>query len=270
MEERKDARKLATPPSTNRQGVTVERKIRPAPIKVKKDERQLKANQEGSSDSSGDEYVANKDIKGKGRAKAKVRLMLRYESSVLTFSMQRRTVTTDSDTASDGETKSKGVSSPTTRKLRRPSTATERAHTVSVSASPEPDRASRRRKSTSTITQPPPKRKRTDTISSQTQSTPGGGEDAARKYCLSKLLEIFRDIFLRYPVLHNDAATNDHEKEEHVVVVADKSLEELTDEEKETLRERAKRFTSELEECMYELYSEPDKFGKHSVAAKYK
>lgn len=185
--------------------------------------------------------------------------------------MQRRTVTTDSDTASDGETKPKGVSSPTTRKLRRPSTATQRTHTVSVSASPEPDRASRRRKSTSTITQPPPKRKRTDTISSQTlSSTPGGGEDAARKYCLSKLLEIFHDIFLRYPVLQNDAATSDPEKEEQVVVVTDKPLEEITEEEKQTLRERAKRFTSELEECMFELYSEPDKSGKHSVAAKYK
>lgn len=89
MEERKDARKLATPPSTSRQGVTVERKMRPAPIKVKKDERQLKANQEASSDSSGDEYVADKDIKGRGRAKAKVRLILRYESSVLTIHAEK-------------------------------------------------------------------------------------------------------------------------------------------------------------------------------------
>ncbi len=268
MEERKDAHKPVTPAPENKQGVTVERKTRPAPIKVKKEERRLKSNQEVSSDSSGDEYVAEKDMKGKGKAKAKVRLILRYESRVLTTFMQRRTVTTDSDTASDGETKSKGVSSPTTRKLRRPSTTTQRTHTVSVSASPEPDRTSRRRKSTSTIAQPPPKRKRTDTISSQTPSSTSGGEDAARKYCLSKLLEIFCDIFLRYPVLPNDAATGDHENA--VVAVADKSLDQLTDEEKEILRERAKKFTSELEECMYELYSEPDKFGKHSVAAKYK
>ena len=44
----------------------------------------------------------------------------------------------------------------------------------------------------------------------------------------------------------------------------------MTDEEKEQLKERASRFATELEECMYELYAEPDKTGKQSVAAKYK
>lgn len=50
----------------------------------------------------------------------------------------------------------------------------------------------------------------------------------------------------------------------------DKKPEELTDEEKTMLEERAKQFATDLEECMYEIYAEPDKTGKHSVAAKYK
>ena len=45
---------------------------------------------------------------------------------------------------------------------------------------------------------------------------------------------------------------------------------EMTDEEKEQLDTRAKRFGVDVEQCMYELYSEPDKQGKQVVAAKYK
>ena len=58
--------------------------------------------------------------------------------------------------------------------------------------------------------------------------------------------------------------TNTIERQPHAASL------EMTEEEKEALRERARRFAAELEECMYELYSEPDKTGKHGVAAKYK
>lgn len=87
--------------------------------------------------------------------------------------------------------------------------------------------------------------------------------DAARKYCLTKLQELFRDIFLRYPVLHDQPATDEG--------VPEKKPEDLSGEEKELLEAKAARFATELEECMYELYAEPDaKTGKHGVAAKYK
>ncbi|KAF7794232.1 hypothetical protein EIP86_005364 [Pleurotus ostreatoroseus] len=256
LEERQDTRRSATP-APRKQSVTVElvrrRKPRPVPIKVKKEEQERDANdQDASSNSSGDEYVGEKSSKSKGKAKAK-----------------RRTVTTDSETDSD-DTKPKQVASPTATKLRRPSTVSQRTRTASVSASPEPERAGRRRKSTSTNTQPPPKRKRTDTISSQTPTSAAGGEDAARKYCLTKLQEIFCDIFLRYPILRKDASGDQGGEERQGDVAAQKSPDELTEEEKETLKDRASKFASDLEECMYELYSEPDKFGKHGVAAKYK
>ena len=49
-----------------------------------------------------------------------------------------------------------------------------------------------------------------------------------------------------------------------------KKPEELTPEEKEELEARANQFGVELENCMYEQYSEPDKAGKQVVAGKYK
>ena len=106
-------------------------------------------------------------------------------------------------------------------------------------------------------TQPEPKRKRSESAAA------GAGPDAARKYCLTKLHELFRDIFLRYPVLGEPA---DGEEP-----VADKKPEELSAEEKEQLGNKANRFATELEECIFELYGEPDaKTGKHGVGAKYK
>ena len=83
-----------------------------------------------------------------------------------------------------------------------------------------------------------------------------------RKFCLNKLQEIFVGIFQRYPLLPSEGDEGE--------AVVEKNPEELTDEEKEQLKERASRFATELEECMYELYAEPDKTGKQSVAAKYK
>lgn len=110
----------------------------------------------------------------------------------------------------------------------------------------------------STASHPPePKRKRSE-------SAAGAGADAARKYCLTKLQELFRDIFLRYPTVH------DVEPSEGETSV-DKKTEDLTAEERAQLEEKAGRYATELEECMFELYAEPDaKTEKHSVATKYK
>lgn len=122
-----------------------------------------------------------------------------------------------------------------------------------VSASPGPSGSLKRRQS-AVSHQPETKRKRSESEASN------AGADPARKYCLTKLHELFRNIFLRYPVF--PAAEG---------VYIEKKPEELTPEEKEVLEDKANRFATDLEESMFELYAEPDaKTGKRSAAAKYK
>ncbi|KAI0629132.1 hypothetical protein C8Q77DRAFT_307544 [Trametes polyzona] len=104
--------------------------------------------------------------------------------------------------------------------------------------------------------QPPAKRPRSESTS---------GEDAVRKYCLGKLQELFCQIFTRYPFLSSDETGEDSGD-----LKPAKKTEELTPEEKEQLETRAKHFGADLEQCIYELYSEPDKQGKHVAAGKYK
>lgn len=123
-----------------------------------------------------------------------------------------------------------------------------------MSASPGPSGPLKRRQSTAS--HPDPKRKRSESEASTASA------DVARKYCLTKLNELFRDIFLRYPVLDGIEAEQ---------APVEKKPEELTPEEKEQIENRASRFAHDVEECMYQIYAEPDvKTGKHGVAAKYK
>ncbi|PIL25119.1 transcription factor [Ganoderma sinense ZZ0214-1] len=117
----------------------------------------------------------------------------------------------------------------------------------------------KRKKSTSSQPAPPPaKRPRSESTT---------GEDAARKYCLTKLQELFRQIFTRYPFL---AQHTEDETAPEPALQPDKKSEELTPEEKEQLEGKANLFGVDLENCMYELYSEPDKSGKQMVGGKYK
>lgn len=158
---------------------------------------------------------------------------------------------------SDPESSSDDSSQPkkSTKSMRRPSAASTSTRTRTVSASPGPSGPLKRRQSTAS-SQPEAKRKRSESTVSN------AGADAARKYCLTKLLELFRDIFLRYPMLGETSDSVD-------LVV--KKPEELSAEEKEQLEVKAGCFATELEESMYELYAEPDsKTGKHGVGTKYK
>ena len=177
----------------------------------------------------------------------------------LTTGPQRRAHVPTSDSESDSEHETKPRVSQ--KFARRQSTTSENTKARSVSGSPGPSSALKRRKSTSAAHTPAAKRKRSE---SAVTSTPGPGEDAARKYCSTKLQETFIEIFLNYPILH------DHYEEDEELVI-DKKREELTDEEKQLLEDRARQYSNELEECIFELYSEPDaKTGKHIVAMKYK
>jgi len=85
-------------------------------------------------------------------------------------------------------------------------------------------------------------------------------EDVARKFCLGKLQQLFCSIFLKYPHTAVTEGGNRLELKE----------EELSDEDKTRLEEEAKAFAAELEQCVFDMYCEPDKYGKPSVGPKYK
>ncbi|KAJ7890537.1 hypothetical protein B0H14DRAFT_3081675 [Mycena olivaceomarginata] len=97
--------------------------------------------------------------------------------------------------------------------------------------------------------------------SSRQETTTGtASEDPARAFCLGKLEGVFRDIFLRYP----------HVRDGEGVLVEKKAGEELSEEEKARVEDAAKQFATELEQCVYDIYSEPDKRGMPSAGGKYK
>jgi hypothetical protein len=119
----------------------------------------------------------------------------------------------------------------------------------------------KRKSSTAESTQTPVKRKKTETAT----------DDPVRKYCLGKLEEVFREVFFRYPHVHRDASL---EVESHHEQAADevifKKLEDMSDEEKEALTNSSKHFAAGLEQCVFDIYSEPDKNNAPHAGGKYK
>lgn len=72
---------------------------------------------------------------------------------------------------------------------------------------------------------------------------------------------MFRPVFLRYPQAEADDGSGNK---------VGLKAEDLTDEDKQRLQDEADAFASELEQCLFELYGEPDKHGKQGVGPKYK
>lgn len=193
--------------------------------------------------SSEDEYVAESaKAKGKdGGAAGKVRDSIKIQcvQSSSSCSLKRRvrrlSFSDESDSSGSGDHK------PSRRATK-------------VSTSPGPSKPNHlKRKNTA---QPPPSSKR------QKSSDPT--EDPARKYCLGKLEEVFRDIFLRYPHVPVDDDVSGGAR------IVEKKPEDLTEDEKAKVEDAARRFATDLEQCVYEAYSEPDKHGRPSAAGKYK
>jgi hypothetical protein len=106
------------------------------------------------------------------------------------------------------------------------------------------------------------KRKRAESSSTTASAT----EDAARKYCLGKFTEMFTGIFMQYPYIQQDAKAEGKGK----VPMVERKTGELSEEEKTQIRERATAFASELEQAVFETYSEADKNGKAGAGVKYK
>ncbi|KAI0343074.1 hypothetical protein BDW22DRAFT_1229084 [Trametopsis cervina] len=193
--------------------------------------------EESSDDGSEDEYVVEES-----KRKAK-----------------RRAYAPSSDSASEADTGTRVRVITKGRQVRRPSAISISTKQRSVSGSPGPSSpALKRRKSTASHEQSA-KRKRSESL-----ATPGAGADAARKYCSTKLQEIFVDIFLKYPILH-EANEDDDE------IVIDKKKDDLTTDEAQMLEEKARRFATELEEYVFQTHAEPDpKTGHPMVGMKYK
>ncbi|TFK29665.1 hypothetical protein FA15DRAFT_663824 [Coprinopsis marcescibilis] len=85
-------------------------------------------------------------------------------------------------------------------------------------------------------------------------------EDPTRKYCLSKLEEMFRDIFFRYPHVQKPDSTE---------IVA-KTVEDMTEDEKAALTQESKQFAADLEQCVFDTFAEPDKTGNKHAGVNYK
>ncbi|KAG6821433.1 hypothetical protein H0H93_010157 [Arthromyces matolae] len=134
--------------------------------------------------------------------------------------------------------------------------AKPRRHRIrKASESSPPPNASKRKGQQHADHTPPPKRKKSD--------LPQSTEDPIRKYCLSKLEELFKDVFLRYPRVHVEG-------ENGVVNLVEKSAEELSEEETAGVLTLSKQFADELEKCVFDIYSEHDKSGHLHAGANYK
>ncbi|KAF8630111.1 hypothetical protein AX15_003072 [Amanita polypyramis BW_CC] len=146
----------------------------------------------------------------------------------------------DSDSANDGR--------PRRKRLHK------------ASASPPPSSLKRKGTDASATQAPPSKRKKAASVIAT--------DDPTRRYCLGKLEEILRDVFLRYP--HVPTPKEEAIEENQDVKRIEKKLEEISDEEKAHILERANGFATELEQCIYDIYCEPDKQGEVHAGAKYK
>lgn len=168
---------------------------------------------------------------------------------ILTRHIQRRL--RRFSTPSDGSDPSSGEDGQKKPKRVRLSRNPRRVHT---SSSPAPPNL-KRKQSNASEKQPSKKHKSAN------------NDDPARKYCLGKLQEIFCRIFLKYPYFR-DATQADEELDLDAHFT--KGADELADEEKTQLEDKAKEYATQVEIAMFETHSEPDRSGRSAAAGKYK
>ncbi|KAH8992741.1 hypothetical protein EDB83DRAFT_2478433 [Lactarius deliciosus] len=186
---------------------------------------------QSSDEESGDEYVDDEGIAAAGKRKRRHTLIA---------------MSSDSDDDSDDGDKRDGK--------------------VKASASPPPSGV-KRKQSLNAPGAGTVKRKRAESSS----TTMSAVEDAARKYCLGKLSEMFAGIFLRYPYVRQKSEVREGEGEvPKEMDLVEQKTGELSDEEKTQAKERAAAYAAEVEHAVYETYGEPDKYGKLGAGTKYK
>ncbi|KAH9967592.1 hypothetical protein BC827DRAFT_605522 [Russula dissimulans] len=207
---------------------------------------------ESSDDGSGDEYIDQDDrreeVSGSGHSRKRA-------------NNRRIAAASSSDTDEDGE---KEKATATGAHARQANVALTKAK---ISTSPQPRTLKRKQSiSTSVVAAAPTatKRKRAESSSTIVSAT----EDAARKYCLGKLTEMFVGIFMQYPHVPQESNAEEEERERKEMI--ERKPEELTEEEKTHIRECAAIFTTDLEQAVFDTYAEPDRHGKPGAGVKYK
>jgi hypothetical protein len=225
---------------------------------------------ESSDDGSGDEYVEDA---GGNRHQRKVRhrapLCAEVPRAHGSLSRQRannRRIAAVS--SSDSEDSEKEKAATTGAHARRANVASTKTKTGSTS--PQPTTLKRKQSISATgvaAASTTAKRKRAESSSTTASAT----EDAARKYCLGKFSEMFTGIFMQYPYVYLEGNAKEEEgAERKKATTVERKTEELTEEEKTQLRERASAFAAEVEHAVFDTYAEPDKYGKPGAGVKYK
>jgi hypothetical protein len=235
-----------------------ERQQRPSPAELS----------ESSDDGSGDEYVEDA---GGNRHQRVCHLaplcaeLLRAHGLLSRQRTNNRRVAAVS--SSDSEDSGKEKVATTGVHARRANVTSMK--TKMVSTSPQPTTLKRKQSISAAGVATAPttaKRKRAESSSTTASAT----EDAARKYCLGKFSEMFTGIFMQYPYVYPESNANEEEDAQRKKATVERKTEELTEEEKTQLRERASAFAAEVEHAVFDTYAEPDKYGKPGAGVKYK
>ena len=227
---------------------------------------------ESSDDESGDEYVdegnRREEVAGRHQRKVRHSTPLRAEAlrthcspSPQRTNSRRIAAVSSSDSEEDNETEKAATTSAHARRANVTSTKTK-----TVSTSPQPGILKRKQSVSATgvaTTSTATKRKRAESLS----TNPSAAEDAARKYCLGKFAEMFMGIFMQYPCIQEINAEGEGAPKKATVT---RKPEELTEDDKTQLRERASAFATEVEQAVFNTYAEPDKVGKPGAGVKYK
>jgi len=242
-----------------------ERQHRPSPAELS----------ESSDDESGDEYVEEGNPRsdaGGNRHQRKVRhcpplcteLPRAHRSPSLQRTNNRRIAAVSTSESEDSEKERAATTGAHARRTNVISTKTK-----TVSTSPQPTTLKRKQSisaagvATASTTA---KRKRAESSS----TTMSAAEDAARKYCLGKFSEMFTGIFMQYPYVYPQSNAKEEEGAERKnATTVERKPEELTEEEKTQLRERASAFAAEVEHAVFDTYAEPV-HGKPGAGVKYK
>lgn len=232
-------RKPKTQPTKGTEKTT---QVEESEAKWKKHQRQSSPVEmsQSSDEESGDEYVDDEGIAAAGKRKRRHTLIAMSSDS------------DDDEDDGDGKVRRRGPGAAATAKAVSP-----------------PPSGVKRKQSLNAPGAGTVKRKRAESSS----TTMSAVEDAARKYCLGKLSEMFAGIFLRYPHVQQKSEVREGEGEGEVpkeMELVEHKTGELSDEEKTQAKERAAAYAAEVEHAVFETYAEPDKYGKLGAGTKYK
>ncbi|KAJ7623200.1 hypothetical protein FB45DRAFT_98273 [Roridomyces roridus] len=155
-----------------------------------------------------------------------------------------------SDSGDDPSSEDEYIGDRKRRRARRLSISSESESDAEASTSKrQSNKTNLKRKAVERAAHPPASKRK-----KAASATPSAADDPARAFCLGKLGSVFHEIFLRYP---------------HVAGT-EKKPEELSEGEKAKVEEQAKQFATDLEQCVYDIYSETDHTGKTLAGSKYK